>query len=123
MMTLKRLVALDLHGAAGTAWRRRIVLCEFLFAVPVLVGVGIWLLATTAGLVGILPALWFLGVAVNYLPLALWAIWLCRDNRLNQELADVNLGRQARTAAVFQLWILVPTALLILALTRSRSQP
>ena len=59
--------------------------------------------------------MWVIGAGLNYLPLAAYSIMLSRPGVLEAELADVDTGRELRRAGVLQLWILVPLALVAVA--------
>jgi hypothetical protein len=85
---VRRFTALDMHGGAGSLRRRRIIRAEFVLGCVVALAFGAFLLARGVGLVG----LWILGVGVNYFPLAVYAVVLFPDDRIERELAGVDLG-------------------------------
>lgn len=112
---VRRVAAVDMYGAAGTRLRRRIILAEFLLGVVVCGGVGGWVVATasTGGWRGF--GIWLIGVGLNYLPLAGYAISFSRAGRLEAELAGVDVHGELRYYTVAQLWLFVPGLLLVLA--------
>jgi hypothetical protein len=75
--------ALDMFRTAGTVRRRRIILAEFVVGFPVVLAVAAVVLRAGHPLLGT----WFLGLAVNYLPLAAHAVSLFPPGRLEAELA------------------------------------
>jgi hypothetical protein len=114
-VNVKRLAAIDMHGARGTTRRRRIILAEFVAGVAVPVAFGIWLAADASGLGGRIFGIWMIGAGLNYAPLAGYAIALSRPGALSAELAGVDTGRELRRYSVLQLWILVPLSFVVLA--------
>jgi hypothetical protein len=60
-----------------------------------------------------------IGIGINYVPLAAYAVALGGPDRLTAELSRVETARETRRYGVLQLWILVPFALLVLALVGS----
>jgi hypothetical protein len=122
-MDVRRLAAVDMWGGAGRRWRRRVILAEF--------AVGLFGLITIAVLIGrqgqealtYAAAAWFLGVGLNYLPLLVHAISLSRPGRLEDELDGVDILAELRSYTVRQAWVLVPLALVIMALMRRRPRP
>jgi hypothetical protein len=114
-MNVRRLAAIDMHGARGATRRRRIILAEFAAGVVVAVAFGIWLAAYASSLGGHLFGIWMIGAGLNYAPLAAYAIALSRPGALSAELAGVDTGRELRRYSVLQLWILVPLSLVVLA--------
>lgn len=128
-VTVRRLAAIDMYGARGTALRRQIILAEFVVGVIVMVVFGAWLLMASVSLVGRAIGLWVIGAGLNYAPLAVHAITLSRPGALDAELSGVDTGRELRRYSVLQLWIFVPLSLVAVEvrdwLTRraSRSSP
>jgi hypothetical protein len=114
-VNVKRLAAIDMYGARGTARRRRIILAEFIGGAVVMVAVGVWLTAFSAGPGGRAFGIWIIGSGLNYAPLAGYAIALSRPGALGAELAGVDTGRELRRYSVLQLWIFVPLSLVVLA--------
>lgn len=114
-MNVRRLAAIDMYGAQGTARRRRITLAEFVAGVAVSVAFGTWLVAYASGSGGRVLGIWMIGAGLNYAPLAAYAIALSRPGALGAELAGVDTGRELRRYSVLQLWIFVPLSLVVLA--------
>lgn len=63
---------------------------------------------------------WLVGDGANYLPLALEAQRLSRPGALDAAVADTELGQERRPAANSQLWIAVPFAMCVAAVTQRR---
>ncbi len=84
---VKRLAAIDMHGARGTALRRRVVLAEFALAVAVAVALGCWLVFGASGLGAHVFGIWCSVPGLNYVPLTVYAISLSRAGALEAELA------------------------------------
>lgn len=76
------------------------------------------LLAASSALWALLGA-YLIGVGLNYVPLALHAIFLSRADRLNAELADVDMDAELRRYAAKQLFTGVPTLVLILGVVQA----
>ncbi len=110
MVDVRRLAAVDMHGAAGTLLRRRIILAEFAFGALAGVGLGIWVLTAAAPL-----GIWAIGIGLNYLPLAIYAIRLSPAGALERELAGIDVDAELRRYTVAQLWIFVPLLFAVLA--------
>jgi hypothetical protein len=117
---VKRLAAIDMHGARGTALRRRVVLAEFALAVAVAVALGCWLVFGASGLGAHLFGIWVLGAGLNYAPLTVYAISLSRAGALEAELAGVDPGQELRRYSVLQLWLFVPLSLIAMTLRGPR---
>lgn len=115
---VRRLAAIDMHGARGTMRRRRIILAEFLVGAIALVAFGVWIAAASAELGGHVLGLWMAGCGLNYGVLAIYAVTLSRPGALDAELAGVDTGQELRRYSVRQLWIFVPLSLLALAARR-----
>ncbi|MFB9236312.1 hypothetical protein ACFFWC_12250 [Plantactinospora siamensis] len=116
LLDVRRLAALDMHGASGSRWRRRVVIVEF-FGTVVCAGFGAWWL-WSAGATGRLLALALAGIGANYFPLALHAATLTRPGALAGELAGVDVRGQLRRYSLIQLWLAVPGVVLLLALAQ-----
>jgi hypothetical protein len=115
-VNVRRLAAIDMYGTTGTIRRRRIILAEFTAGAVGLVAVGAWLAAASAGLGGRVLGIWMIGAGLNYAPLAAHAVRLSRPGALEAELAGVDTGQELRRYSIWQLWILVPLFLAVLAL-------
>ncbi len=102
---VRRFTALDMHGTAGTQRRRRLIRAEFVIGCP-----AMFLLAVSVLSGGhLLFGAYILGVAANYLPLAVYSVALFRPGSLEAELTGVQdiRGRLKRAGAV-QVWLLIP---------------
>ena len=107
-----------MHGLRGTSRRRTIIAVEFVLGAVIGLAFGLWLVSRSVEPPSVLFACWILGIALNYVPLAVLAVRLSRHDNLAKELAGADIPREARRAGVFQLWILVPLAIVILALAQ-----
>jgi hypothetical protein len=112
-MNVRRLAALDLHGARGTSLRRRLVLAEFAMAVAGSLAIGGWILTAASGIGGRVVGAYVLGAGLNYVPLLAYAITLSRPGALAAELAGVDIGQELRRYSVLQAWLFVPLALIV----------
>jgi hypothetical protein len=117
---VRRLAAIDMYGTGGTMRRRRVILAEFTAGLTVMVALGIWVAASASSLGTRILGIWLIGAGLNYAPLAAHAITLSRTGALDAELADVDTGRELRRYGILQLWILVPLALIVFAVTTRR---
>lgn len=115
-LDIRRLAAIDMHGGAGRSWRRRVILAEFVLAAVLCVGAGLQVALSAAGGGWRAFGAYIATIGLNYVPLALHAVSLSRRGALERELegADILAELPYHTAA--QLWILVPFALVVLAL-------
>ena len=121
-LDVRRLAAVDMHGAAGTQRRRRLIRAEFILGAVGGVGLGVWVaVAATAGWQ--LFGAWMAGVGVNYAALAWQAALLSRPGALEAELAGADLPRELRRYSYLQLWVVVPLLLAVLALRQHRVRP
>lgn len=87
----------------GSGCRRAIIPAEFVIGCPLILGLAVFLLVRGSWLFGS----WVLGVAVNYVPLAVYAIQLSQRDALDREMAAVNVAAESRRAGVAQLMLLV----------------
>jgi hypothetical protein len=110
-MNVKRLAAIDMHGARGTTRRRRIITAEFAAGTIGAVAFGIWQICAVSSLGGQLFGAWMVGAGLNYAPLAAYAIMLRRPGALESELAGTDTGRELRRYGLWQFWAVVPLAL------------
>jgi hypothetical protein len=62
---------------------------------------------------------WLVGVGANYFPLVLEAQRLSRPGTLEAEMAGLDVRRGLRKAAKAQLWLAVPFAVCLAAITRA----
>jgi len=119
-MDVRRLAAVDMHGAAGRPTRRRLILAEFVLGFAAMVGIGVWMLLLTNGVGWRVIGVWFVGVGLNYLPLALHALDLSRPGVLDKELAGADVRAELRRYTALQLWVFVPLALVLFAVVGRR---
>ena len=121
LLNVRRLAALDMYGTTGSARRRRLIRAEFIIG-----AVGCTLLGVLALMSGngwaILMGAWLVATGMNYLPLAISAQSLSRPGALEAELVGADLPRELREAGTRQLWILVPLAVVIAAVTQAWSR-
>jgi hypothetical protein len=122
-MDVRRFAAIDMHGASGTARRRRIVLAEFIAALIAAVALGAWIVAAAPGLGTRIFGIWMIGAGLNYAPLAAFAISLSRPGALEAELAGVDASRELRRYSVLQLWLVVPLSLVVMAVRGRNPAP
>lgn len=115
MIQIHKLAGLDmaLHGA-------RLIMGEFAVGVALPAGLGILCLRATAAWQYWLG--WYLiGIAINYLPLLIWAIRLRSRERasvlVKPELADRTMMR--RYSAAGSLLLLLPLAVALLAVLQA----
>jgi hypothetical protein len=105
---VRRLAAVDMHGARGTLFRRRIILAEFVVGAVAGTGLGVFL-AVASSSVGLCAfGALLAGICLNYVPLALHALQLSRRGALDAELRGVDLPRELRRYTKLQFWIAVP---------------
>ncbi len=107
-MDVRRLAAVDMHGARGTTRRRRVILAEFLLGAVGGAALGLWALTSWDGAVGIVGGVYLLGLAANYVALALHAITLTRAGALDAELRRVDIRAALHHYTITQFWVFVP---------------
>jgi hypothetical protein len=117
VIDVRRLAAVDLVYLGP-----RVILAEFALGVVGPLGIGVFtLLRATSGR-GVLLAAYFLCLAGNYVPLLHAAIALVRSGTAERTIADESGDRQAmfRKYRSQSLWLLVPLAVPLSMLMRSR---
>ncbi len=119
---MRGLAAVDMHGAAGTLRRRRLIRAEFLAGAVCGIGLGAWVAVASATAGGRWLGVWIAGVGVNYIALALQAASLSRPGALEAELDSANLGAELRRYSRLQFWIFAPLALAVLAFRQRRNR-
>jgi hypothetical protein len=95
-----------MFGRRGAQHRRRLVLAEIVVAavdVP-LVGLAI---ALAASALWVLFAIYLIGVGLNYVPLALYAVSLARAGQHDTELVGVDVGAELRRYTARQAFLLL----------------
>jgi hypothetical protein len=105
---VRRLAAVDMHALKGTEFRRRVIIAEFLLAAIGGFAIGLYLLLGVGGTAGTIIGLYVLGIAANYVPLAIHALSLRRPARLREELRGVDLRGELRYYTYAQFWVFVP---------------
>lgn len=114
-INVRKLTALDL--AFHPAW---LILTEFAFAVTLGGALGIFVLVRAASAFGIVVGVVLLAVGLNYVPLLLYAIAIQRRQSARAEVAAELAQRNvyARKYGVQQALLLVPLAIVLLALSQ-----
>jgi len=112
VINVRRFTALDMHGTAGTHRRRRIIRAEFVIGCP-----AMFLLAVSVLIGGhLLFGTYILGIAANYLPLAVYSVALFRPGSLEAELTGVqDLRGQLKRAGAAQVLLLIPFVVAVAA--------
>jgi hypothetical protein len=118
-MNVRRLAALDMHGARGTRRRRRVILAEFALGTVGGAALGAWAL-TWGGATGVVLGIWLLGLAANYVPLTAHVLALWDPRALEAELSGLNLRAELRHYTRAQIWVLVPFCVAGLAVAQAR---
>jgi hypothetical protein len=109
-----------MYGLRGRPWRRRVILAEFVAGAVLCSALGLVALVSSGGAGGRLLGAWLLGVGLNYVPLALHAVALSRPGALEAEVAGLDVRRELRRYGAASLWLVVPLAVALLALTQAR---
>jgi hypothetical protein len=118
-MNVRRLAALDMHGAHGTRGRRRVILAEFALGTAGSAALAAWALSW-GDASGVALAVWLLGLAANYVPLTAHVLALWRPGALDAELSGADLRAELRHYTRVQMWVLVPFCVAALAVAQSR---
>jgi hypothetical protein len=117
-LDVRRLAALDMHGARGTRRRRLIILAEFALGTLVCAAFGVWAL-TSGGTLGFVLGVWLLGLGANYLLLTWNVALLWRPGRLHEELVGADLYVELRRYTRAQIWVLAPFWIAALAVVQA----
>lgn len=120
LVNVRRLAAADMWGTTGSLRRRRLVRIEFVVGAVGCGVLGMLSLVSGSGWVDVL-GVWLLGVGVNYVPLAVQAQSLSHPGALEAELRGLDLRHELRRAGVRQIWIAVPLAVAVSALSQTVS--
>ncbi len=115
---VRRLAAVDMHGARGTRIRRVAILIEFVLGALGGTALGALVAAEASALGWRLFGIWLAAACLNYVPLALTALSLSWDGRLEAELAGVDVRRELRRYTLLQFWIAVPLLFAVLAVAQ-----
>lgn len=105
----RRLAAVDMHGLHGGSRRRRVIRAEFFLGALGCTALGLYTCVASQGW-GRALGIWLIGIALNYVPLALAARDLSRPGALEDELKGLDLAREGRRMGLAQAWLLVPLA-------------
>lgn len=109
--SVRRFVAIDMYGRAGSRRRRRIVTAEFVLGTA-----GIVVLAAVLGSHGRWWwATWTLGCAMNYAALAVHAVALYPRGRLETALHGVDVRAELRRYSTAQLLLFIPALIALIA--------
>ena len=119
-LDVRRLAAVDMHGAHGTLRRRRIILAEFVLGALAGTGLGVFLAVASSSLGWVVFGALLAGICLNYVPLALHALQLSRRGALDAELEGVDIPRELRRYTKLQFWIAVPLLFVGLATVNTR---
>jgi hypothetical protein len=120
MINIRKLAAVDMVGL-GT----RVIVTEYAFGIvlPFILGV----LSIRAGFTDAtllnwqtLLGVWLVGIALNYIPLFIYAVVLARSDKVKQE-GQPELAH-AKRYGVQQVVILVPLLVVVLALMQETTQ-
>jgi hypothetical protein len=122
-MDVRRLAAVDMHGAHGTRLRRRVFDAEIVLGAVVGTTIGIAVAVTASSLAWQVFGAWIAGACLNYVPLALHAIALSRPGQLDAELEGVDVPQELRHYTKAQFWIAVPLLFVLLAMLQLRAEP
>lgn len=120
---VRRLAAVDMHGAHGTTLRRRVIVAEFVLGAVAGTAIGIAVALVASPLGWRVFGAWIAGACLNYVPLAVHAIALSRPGRLAAELDGVDVAGELRHYTKAQFWIAVPLLFVVLALVQRRERP
>jgi hypothetical protein len=110
-----------MYGTRGSQRRRRAIRAEFFAGAAGCTALGILVLVRGGG-GWILLGVWLVGAGANYIPLAFEAQRLSRPGVLEAELRGRDLRRELRRGATAQLWIAVPFAICLAAMTATRAK-
>lgn len=108
-------MALDLHGAAGTPRRRRLILTEFVVGTVGMILLGAFL--AVHGGEG--WAVWLIGCGLGYAALTAHAVTLYPSTKLAAELEGADIAAEIRRYSVAQLLLLVPGLIAAVAVAQA----
>ena len=120
LLNVRRLAAADMWGTAGSLRRRRLIRVEFIVGAVGCTALGVLSLVSGNGWADVL-GVWLVGAGINYIPLAWEAQSLSRPGALEAELHGLDLRHELRRAGVRQIWIAVPFAVALSALSQALS--
>jgi hypothetical protein len=121
MINVRKLAALDiaLHGS-------RFILAEFGGGVLLCLALGLWLIYASfpvgqdTAMLRLVTEVYLLFLAINYVPLLVYAILIARRKSARQEVAAelADKGRYARKYGLQQLFLVAPLIIPVLALVQ-----
>jgi hypothetical protein len=114
-MDVRRLAAVDMHGAHGTTLRRRVIVAEFVLGAIVGTALGVLVAVASDDLGMRLFGAWIAGACLNYVPLSVHAVSLLAPGRLEAELDGVDVMGELRYYTKAQVLVAVPLLLVVLA--------
>jgi hypothetical protein len=114
-LEMRRLAAVDMHGARGTVFRRRLIVAEFVLGAVAGTALGVYVAASASSLAWRLFGIWIAGACLNYVPLALHSLSLLRDGALRAELRGADVRAELRHYTAVQVWVAVPLLFDVLA--------
>jgi hypothetical protein len=117
---VRRLAAIDMHGAHGTRFRRNLIIIEFVLGATVGTALGLWVAITASSAAWLVFGVWLTGLCLNYVPLALHALSLAPPAALAAELEGVDVRAELRHYTKAQFWIVVPLLFIALAALQRR---
>ena len=120
LLNVRRLAAADMWGTGGSLRRRRLIRVEFIVGAVGCTALGVLSLVSGNGWADVL-GVWLVGAGINYIPLAWEAQSLSRPGALEAELHGLDLRHELRRAGVRQIWIAVPFAVALSALSQALS--
>jgi hypothetical protein len=119
-MDVRRLAVVDMYGTRGTQRRRRIILAEFVISCLGGIAIGLWLLVAGSNVAFMVFGALIIGIGLNYAPLLVYAIQFSRRGALEAEVADVDVTAELRRYSVWQMWVFLPLAFVVLDVQRRR---
>jgi hypothetical protein len=114
-LDVRRLAAVDMHGAHGTTLRRRLIVAEFVLGALIGTALGVFVAVSSDALGGRLFGAWVAGACLNYVPLALHAVSLLPPGKLDAELEGVDVMGELLYYTKAQVLVAVPLLLVVLA--------
>ena len=115
-MNVRRFAAIDMHGLADSASRRKFILLKFILGAILSLILGVFVFITADSLFWTVFGLWLIGIGFNYVPLAMYGISFTRPGALRRELAGVDIPDELRKYTGLQIWVFLPLALVYLAI-------
>jgi uncharacterized membrane protein len=79
----------------------------------VAIAFGVWLVVASTSIVSTVIGAIALGIGLNYVPLAVYAIQFRRSDVLYGEVVDIDVPNELRRYGAWQFWVFVPLALIV----------